>query len=133
MPRPCWLCAWGVLMDFLEQTTFHNRICEDLEAAMAAGRAVDAAAIRAERTCAAGQWLHGEGHKRMPGSHLHLHCLEAHRDFHRIAGQVAEQINRGAVADARRAMRNGGALAGAKAELAAAFRKMRVATEASAG
>ncbi|NGM51281.1 hypothetical protein G5B46_16855 [Caulobacter sp. 602-2] len=120
-------------MDFLEQTTFHNRICEDLEAAMAAGGKVDAAAIRAERTCAAGQWLHGEGHRRMPGSHLHLHCLEAHRDFHRIAGQVAEQINRGAMADARRAVRNGGALAGAKAELAAALRKLRVAMETSAG
>lgn len=120
-------------MDFLEQTQFHNRICEELETAMAGGRTVDAAAVRAERTCAAGQWLHGEGHKRMPGSHLHLHCLEAHRDFHRIAGQVAEQINRGAVADARRAIRNGGALAGAKAELAAALRKMRIAMEAPAG
>lgn len=120
-------------MDFLEQTTFHNSICEDLEAAMAAGGKVDAAAIRAERTCAAGQWLHGEGHRRMPGSHLHLHCLEAHRDFHRIAGQVAEQINRGAMADARRAVRNGGALAGAKTELAAALRKLRVAMETSAG
>lgn len=120
-------------MDFLEQTTFHNSICDELEAAMAAGRTIDAAAVRAERTCAAGQWLHGEGHRRMPGSHLHLHCLEAHRDFHRIAGQVADQINRGAVSDARRAIRNGGALAGAKAELAAAFRKLRVAMETSAG
>jgi hypothetical protein len=100
-----------------------------------AARGCRQTATRAQygRACAAGQWLHGEGHKRMPGSHLHLHCLEAHRDFHCIAGQAAEQTNRGATADARRALRNGGALASAKSELAAAFRKMRVAMEASAG
>ncbi|MFT4250918.1 MAG: CZB domain-containing protein [Caulobacter sp.] len=120
-------------MDFQEQTRFHNHICETLEDAIAGGRQVDAAAVRAERQCAAGQWLHGEGHRLMPGSHLHLHCLEAHRDFHRAAGQVADQINRGATADARRSLRNGGALALAKAELTAAFRKMRIAGEATAG
>lgn len=120
-------------MDFVEQTQFHNRICEDLEEAMAGGRQVDAVAVRAERQCAAGQWLHGEGHRRMPGSHLHLHCLEAHREFHRVAGQVADQVNRGAVADARRSLRNGGALAQAKADLTAAFRKMRIAAETTAG
>ncbi|MBI1682406.1 CZB domain-containing protein [Caulobacter hibisci] len=120
-------------MDFQEQTHFHNRICEELDTALAAGATVDAAAVRAERQCAAGQWLHGEGHRRMPGSHLHLHCLEAHRDFHRAAGQVADMINRGATADARKSLRNGGTLALAKTELASALRKMRIATEATAG
>lgn len=114
-------------MDFHEQTLLHTQIRDALSTAMSAPSSLAPSNFKSDRLCPTGCWLHGEGARRWAGNHAFLGLLEAHREFHAQAGAVAEQISRGQLAEAQRALRNGTPFALALADLTSAFRRMRTA------
>ncbi|HJV42561.1 CZB domain-containing protein [Caulobacter sp.] len=117
-------------MDFTEETHAHAQVCDHLLEAVGDKTTVDAATIRSDRHCNTGRWLFGPTQQRWAGNHTYLNCVEAHREFHQAAGEVAELINRGEYAEANRRLRNGSRLAMATSGLNTAFRRMRLAMEA---
>ncbi|PZR34168.1 CZB domain-containing protein [Caulobacter segnis] len=117
-------------MDLTEHAHAHTKIYDELRDAVAERRSVDAAALRAERQCGSGQWLYGPLQQRWAGNHTYLNCVEAHREFHQAAVEVAELINRGEYAEANRRLRNGNRLSLAASGLTTAFRRLRLALEA---
>lgn len=112
-------------MDFQEQAQHHHQIREALVAAVTERHTIDPAALRTDRHCPTGCWLHGEGARRWAGNHAFLGLLETHRAFHQQAGVVADQISRGQWGEAQKALRNGSPFALALADLNAALRRMR--------
>lgn len=114
-------------MDFHEQAHEHTQIREALSAAIDQQTRLDPTALKSDRLCPTGCWLHGEAARRWAGNHVFLGLLEAHREFHAQAGAVAAQIGRGQFAEAQRALRNGTPFALALANLTASFRRMRAA------
>ena len=119
-------------MDFQEQAHQHTQIREALVAAVTERHPIDPNALRSDRLCPTGCWLHGEGARRWAGNHAFLGLLETHRAFHQQAGLVADQIHRGQWTDAQRALRNGSSFALALADLQAALRRMRTAASSLA-
>ena len=119
-------------MDFQEQAHQHTEIREALVAAVTERNPVDPTALRSDRLCPTGCWLHGEGARRWAGNHAFLGLLETHRAFHQQAGAIAEQISRGHFAEAHKALRNGAPFALALADLIAALRRMRSAASSLA-
>ena len=119
-------------MDFQEQAHHHIQIREALVAAIAERRPIDPNAFRSDRHCPTGCWLHGDQARRWAGHHAFLGLLETHRAFHQQAAAVADQINRGQLAEAQRALRNGAPFAQALGDLNASLRRMRSAASAIA-
>ncbi|WP_343699660.1 CZB domain-containing protein [Caulobacter sp.] len=120
-------------MDFQEQAQRHLQVRDELHEAIASQSRVDARALRADSTCDLGCWLQGEGRRRWPGNHAYLSLLEAHRDFHAAAADVAELINRGDFTEAQRRLRANTPLSVASAALTAGARRMRLAVEETVG
>ena len=116
-------------MDLTEEAHAHARIYDELVDAVADKRQVDAAKLRADRQCSTGQWLHGPLQQRWAGNHTYLNCVEAHREFHQAAAEVADLINRGEYAEANRRLRNGNRLSMATSGLNTAFRRLRTALD----
>ncbi|MBO9545792.1 CZB domain-containing protein [Caulobacter sp.] len=116
-------------MDFQEHANQHHHIREALVAALHERRPVDPAAMRSDRSCPTGCWIHGEGARRWAGNHAFLGLLEAHRAFHQQAGLIADQIHRGQWAEAQRSLRQGSPFAMAFSDLSAALRRMRATAE----
>ncbi|RRN63923.1 CZB domain-containing protein [Caulobacter sp. 602-1] len=112
-------------MDFQEHAHHHHHMREALVTALNERRPVDPTALRSDRHCPLGCWLHGEGARRWAGNHAFLGLLESHRDFHQQAGLVADQVNRGQWTEAQRSLRQGSPFAQALADLSAALRRMR--------
>ncbi|ATC31010.1 hypothetical protein CA606_00845 [Caulobacter vibrioides] len=119
-------------MDFLEHAHQHTLIRETLGAAISEQQPLKPADYKSDRLCPTGCWLHGEGARRWAGNHAFLNLLEAHREFHLRAGEVAELAQRGATVEAQRALRNGTPFAYALADLNAAFRRMKAAATVAA-
>ena len=119
-------------MDFLEHAHQHTQVREALGAAISEQRTFDVRELKSDRLCPTGCWLHREGSRRWAGNHAFLGLLEAHRDFHLRAAEVAELANRGAYVEAQRALRNGTPFAYALADLNAAFRRMKAAASVAA-
>ena len=119
-------------MDFHEQTRQHTQIRGTRSTAISAPSSLDPSLFKSDRRCPTGCWLHGEGGRRWATNHAFLGPMEAHREFHAQAGAVAEQIGRGQLAQAQRALRNGTPFALALAELTAAFRRRRTAATSAA-
>lgn len=119
-------------MDFQEQAHHHTQIRDALAAAISERTAPDPQALRSDRLCATGCWLHGEGARRWAGNHAFLGLLETHRAFHREAAAVADLIVRGEYVEAQRALRLGTPFAHALADLAAALRRMKSAASLAA-
>lgn len=119
-------------MDFQEQAHHHTEIREALVAAITERQPMDPDALRSDRLCPTGCWLHGDGARRWAGNHAFLGLLEAHRAFHQQAGAVADLIRRGQFAEAHRALRNGAPFSQASADLNAALRRMRLASSSLA-
>ena len=122
----------GLAMDFLEHAHQHTLIRETLGAAISEQRSFDVRELKSDRLCPTGCWLHGEGSRRWAGNHAFLNLLEAHREFHLRAAEVAELAQRGATVEAQRALRNGTPFAHALADLNAAFRRMKAAATVAA-
>lgn len=119
-------------MDFQEHAQHHHHMQEALVPALNDRRSVDPTALRSDRHCPTGCWIHGEGARRWASNHAFLGLLESHRDFHQQAGLVADQINRGQWTDAQRSLRQGSPFAQALADLSAAFRRVRATAESLA-
>ncbi|MET3667487.1 CZB domain-containing protein [Caulobacter sp. 1776] len=119
-------------MDFQEQAHQHTQIREALVAAIIERQPIDPDALRSDRQCPTGCWLHGDGARRWAGNHAFLGLLETHRAFHQQAAAIADQIGRGHFAEAQRALRHGTPFAQALADLTASLRRMRAAASSLA-
>ncbi len=119
-------------MDFQEHTQNHHNIREALVAALSERQPVDLVALRSDRHCPTGCWIHGEGARRWAGNHALLGLMESHRTFHQQAGLVADLINRGQWAEAQKSLRHGSPFALAHSDLIAALRRMRATAESLA-
>lgn len=114
-------------MDFQEQANLHAQIREALVAAITERHPVDPDALRSERHCPTGCWLHGDGARRWAGNHAFMGLLEAHRAFHQQVALVADMIDRQQWAEAKKAVRGGSSFDRAHIDLNAALRRMRAA------
>lgn len=112
-------------MDFQEQAHRHTQIREALFAAITERHPINLGALRSDRLCPTGCWLHGEDARRWSGHHAFLGLLETHRAFHQEAALIADLINREEWSEARKAVRAGSPFALALADLNAALRRMR--------
>ena len=67
---------------------------------------VDAATLSRDDCCALGKWIYGDG-QRLAGRSTFTELIERHQHFHRVAGGVAEQINRRQYREAEEALAPG--------------------------
>lgn len=81
-------------MDFDAAIAAHADWKVNFRIALATRTTVDAQRACSDRTCALGHWLHGEARASLAGDKTYLQCVEAHREFHEAAGEVAQAINR---------------------------------------
>ena len=75
-----------------------------LRSAIAAQSQLDAATISKDNCCPLGQWLHGEARAKYGHLEGFRRCLEAHANFHREAGRVAQLINQKKFSEAEAAI-----------------------------
>jgi hypothetical protein len=81
-------------MDFDAAIAAHADWKVNFRIALATHSTVDAQRACSDKNCALGHWLHGEARAKLAGDKTYLQCVEAHRDFHDAAGEVASAINR---------------------------------------
>src|SRR3989344_3969507 len=65
---------------------------------------LDADTIRRDDCCELGRWLHGKGQGSYGALPAFQSLVDKHRDFHEVAGAIAQTINRGNYADAEQAL-----------------------------
>jgi len=112
-------------MDFDKATAAHAEWKIKLRVALQNGETVDAERLCSDKNCDLGRWLHGEGRTRSAGRPAYLECVEAHREFHEQAGNVARAINRKDFAGAEALLDNGSKFAEASSKVAVAVRRLK--------
>jgi hypothetical protein len=112
-------------MDFDKATAAHADWKVKLRVALSNHDTLDAQAICSDRHCDLGRWLHGEARQTLGGNPSFLQCVEAHREFHSCAGQVAEAINRKNDELAERLLGIGAPFSEASMKVAVALRRLR--------
>ena len=80
-------------MDLDEAIGKHIEWKAALRSAIANRESVDADTIRRDNCCELGKWLHGEGATCYDSKVNFTRVLDAHADFHRRAGEIADTIN----------------------------------------
>ena len=88
--------------DFDKAIEAHRQWKVRLRKAIAERSSLDADTLCRDDRCPLGQWLHGNGGRRWGSAPGFTALLERHAEFHNAAGQVARQINAGAVEQAER-------------------------------
>ena len=88
--------------DFDKAIEAHRQWKVRLRKAIAERTSLDADTLCRDDRCPLGQWLHGDGQRRWGSAPGFTALLERHAEFHNAAGQVARQINAGAVEQAER-------------------------------
>lgn len=68
---------------------------------------VDTDALKRDDCCALGKWIYGDGERRFGGAPSFVDLLSLHRNFHQVAGDVAEMINEQRFIDAEDALAPG--------------------------
>ena len=117
-------------MDFDAAMAAHADWKVNLRIAMETRAQVDVARASSDCNCALGRWLHGEAKSRLSGDRSYLQCVEAHRDFHESAGEIAVAINRGDTAAAARMLDGGSSFSSASLRVAVAIRRLKTAVPA---
>lgn len=112
-------------MDFDAALQAHADWKVNLRIALDAKTAVDAERAGSDCQCALGRWLHGEAKAAMQGERAYHHCVEAHRDFHQAAGEIAQAINRRDYDRASQLLDSGSRFSQASLQVAVAVRRMR--------
>ena len=103
--------------DFDKAIEAHRQWKVRLRKAIADRSSLDADTLCLDDRCPLGQWLHGDGGRRWGSSPGFSALLERHAEFHRAAGQVARQINAGAIAEAERLIGSGSRFAQVSTEV----------------
>ncbi|AZS22519.1 MULTISPECIES: CZB domain-containing protein [unclassified Caulobacter] len=117
-------------MDFDAAMAAHADWKVNLRIAMETRAHVDVERASSDCNCALGRWLHGEAKSRLAGDRTYLQCVEAHRDFHKSAGEIAVAINRGDTATAARLLEGGSPFSTASLQVAVAIRRLKTAVPA---
>ncbi len=84
----------------------HRQWKVKLRDAIESRASVDAATLSRDDCCALGKWIYGDG-QRLAGRSTFTELIERHQHFHRVAGGVAEQINRRQYREAEEALAPG--------------------------
>jgi len=85
----------GKAFELKDAIPAHTKVKINLRNAAVNGQHVDADTLRRDDACALGHWLHGEGEQRYGRNASFGSLKQTHRDFHRVAGKVADLINTG--------------------------------------
>ena len=72
---------------------WHEQWKETLRGTVDSGAAVDAAIIRRDDCCELGKWIYSDGQRLYWGRPEFQELLLNHREFHMLAGAVAEVLN----------------------------------------
>lgn len=104
-------------MDIAEAKAHHAKWKMLFRTAIETGGAMDVETISDVHSCELGRWLHGEAKINYGAQHAYRRCVEAHAEFHRQAGQVAQTINAQRLNDAGDMLRDGSAFARASARI----------------
>ena len=86
---------------------------------------LDADTIRRDDCCELGRWLHGKGQGSYGALPAFQSLVEKHRDFHEVAGAIAQTINRGNYADAEQALEGNTPFSQASSAVGAAIIQLR--------
>ncbi|MES2928524.1 MAG: CZB domain-containing protein [Pseudomonadota bacterium] len=86
---------------------------------------LDADTIRRDDCCELGRWLHGKGQGSYGALPAFQSLLDKHRDFHEVAGAIAQTINRGNYADAEQALAGNTPFSQASSAVGAAIIQLR--------
>src|SRR3989344_3439854 len=86
---------------------------------------LDADTIRRDDCCELGRWLHGKGQGSYGALPAFQSLVDKHRDFHEVAGAIAQTINRGNYADAEQALAGNTPFSQASSAVGAAIIQLR--------
>lgn len=119
-------------MDFDKATAAHAEWKVKLRVALQDHGSLDAERVCSDKHCELGQWLHGEARAKFSSRPAYLSCVEAHRDFHQCAGDIAQAINRKDYEAAEQLLDTGSRFAHASSQVAVAIRRLRREVEGGA-
>jgi hypothetical protein len=86
---------------------------------------LDADTIGRDDCCDLGRWLHGRGQGSYGGLPAFQSLMDRHRDFHKVAGAIAQTINRGNYAQAEQALAGDTPFSQASSDVGAAIIQLR--------
>ena len=86
---------------------------------------LDADTIGRDDCCDLGRWLHGRGQGSYGSLPAFQALVECHREFHAVAGSVAQLINRGAYSEAEQALEGNTPFSRASSEVGSAIVRLR--------
>ena len=99
-----------------------------LRSAISSQSQLDAATISRDNCCPLGQWLHGDAKAKYGQLDAYRQCLDAHANFHREAGKVAQLINQKKYSEAETALSAGTPYANASSATGVSILKLKNAT-----
>jgi methyl-accepting chemotaxis protein len=103
----------------------HVRWSMQFKQAIEREETLDIATISAADRCELGNWLHGEAQTKYGSLDAYTDCVAKHDQLHRVAGQLAQEINAGDSDEATTMLHDGSPYAEASIELGAAMHKLR--------
>lgn len=112
-------------MDFDAAMAAHADWKVNLRVALVGKTTVDAEKACSDRNCALGRWLHGDARSTHGSDRNYLQCVEAHREFHEAAGEVARSINNRDYERAEKMLEGGSRFSDASLKVAVAVRRMK--------
>jgi hypothetical protein len=115
-------------MKFGEALDAHSQWSLRFKDAIARKETLDIATISAVDRCEFGKWLRGEAQAKYGTLDAYADCVTKHTDFHRVASQLAQQVNAGNQAEATTMLQDGSPYAKASIELGTSVIKLRIAT-----
>ncbi|MCE1190795.1 MAG: CZB domain-containing protein [Acidovorax sp.] len=86
---------------------------------------LDADTIGRDDCCDLGRWLHGRGQGSYGSVPAFQALVDRHREFHEVAGSVAQLINRGAYSEAEQALEGNTPFSRASSEVGSAIVRLR--------
>src|SRR3989338_4393588 len=96
-----------------------------LRAAAKKHKQLTADTIRRDDCCELSRWLHGKGQGSYGALPAFQSLVDKHRDFHEVAGAIAQTINRGNYADAEQALAGNTPFSQASSAVGAAIIQLR--------
>ena len=109
---------------------WHQQWKHRLRTAVADRETLDPVAIVSDDRCQLGQWLYAEGQRKYGDRPEFQELLVNHREFHMLAGAIAEIINDGQYELATAYLSNDTQFASASQEVSQAIRCLEVAVAA---
>jgi len=112
-------------MNFNEALLAHVRWSLQFKEAIEREETLDIATISASDACELGKWLLGEARAKYCSLDAYPDCVVRHAHLHKVAGQLAQQINGGQYAHAETMLHDGSPYTEASIELGIAISRLR--------